>query len=56
MGNNGTNDQNIVKPGGWEFKKVKDGLDEAQVSSFISELTNQRDELAQRTDGNTMSR
>ena len=33
--------------GGHEFKRVKNGLDEAQVASFINELIKERDKLAQ---------
>jgi hypothetical protein len=35
---------------GHEFKRVKNGLDEAQVASFISELLKERDKLAQSQD------
>jgi hypothetical protein len=46
---------NIKKDGvvvleGREFKRVKNGLDEAQVESFIDELIKERDELAQSQD------
>ena len=37
----------VVVLGGREFKRVKNGLDEAQVASFIDELTKERDKLAQ---------
>jgi hypothetical protein len=36
--------------GGREFKRVKNGLDEAQVASFIDELIKERDKLAQSQD------
>ena len=36
--------------GGREFKRVKNGLDEAQVASFIDELTKERDKLAHSQD------
>ena len=36
--------------GGREFKRVKNGLDEAQVESFINELVKERDKLAQSQD------
>ncbi len=35
---------------GREFKRVKNGLDEAQVASFIDELIQERDRLAQSQD------
>ena len=37
----------VITLGGREFKRVKTGLDEAQVASFIDELIRDRDELAQ---------
>jgi len=40
----------VVVLGGHEFKRVKNGLDEAQVASFIDELTKERDKLAQSQD------
>lgn len=43
MGNN--SDESVIELGGYEFKKVKDGLDEAQVTSSINELISQRDEF-----------
>ena len=50
MGNNGAKDDkhNTFELGGCEFRRVKNGLDETQVTSFINELTSQRDTLAQR--------
>jgi F0F1-type ATP synthase membrane subunit b/b' len=39
---------NNVEFGGHEFRRVKNGLDEAQVTSFINELISQRDILIQR--------
>ncbi|HEX73894.1 MAG TPA: hypothetical protein G4N93_01935 [Dehalococcoidia bacterium] len=50
MGNNGAKDDkhNNIELGGCEFKRVKNGLDEAQVTSFINEIVNQRDTLVQR--------
>jgi len=50
MGNNGASDDkpNTIEVGGYEFRRVGNGLDEAQVTSFINELINQRDTLAQR--------
>ena len=49
MGKNGAKD-NVIDLGGWGFKRVKNGLDEAQVASIINELTGQREALIQRTD------
>jgi hypothetical protein len=46
MSNNPKKDGVIVL-GGREFKRVKNGLDEAQVASFIDELIEERDKLAQ---------
>jgi len=40
----------VVMLGGHEFKRVKNGLDEAQVASFIDELIKERDKLAQSQD------
>ena len=37
----------VVVLGGREFKRVKNGVDEVQVASFINELIEQRDELAE---------
>jgi len=37
----------VVMVGGREFKRVKNGLDEAEIKSFIDELIKERDELAQ---------
>jgi hypothetical protein len=37
----------VVVLEGREFKRVKNGLDETQVASFIDELIKQRDKLAQ---------
>jgi hypothetical protein len=48
MGNTAKDD--VIVLGGHEFKRVKNGLDEAQVTSFISELINERDKLAQSQD------
>jgi len=40
----------VVVLGGHEFKRVKNGLDEVQVTSVINELINERDKLAQSQD------
>jgi cell division septum initiation protein DivIVA len=40
----------VVVLGGHEFKRVKNGLDEAQVISFIDDLIKERDKLAQSQD------
>jgi hypothetical protein len=40
----------VVVLGGHEFKRVKNGLDEAQVTSVISDLVNERDKLTQSQD------
>jgi hypothetical protein len=42
--------EDVVVLGGREFKRVKNGLGEAQVASFIDELTKERDKLAQSQD------
>jgi hypothetical protein len=49
MSNNSKKDGVVVLEGR-EFKRVKNGLDEAQVASFIDELTKERAELAQSQD------
>jgi len=49
MSNNAKKD-GVVVLGGREFNQVKNGLDEAQVASFIDELTKERDKLAQSQD------
>ena len=46
MSNNAKKDDVIVL-GECEFNRVKNGLDEAQVASFINELIEERDKLAQ---------
>ena len=46
MSNNAKKDDVIVL-GGREFKRVKNGLDEAEVAFFIDELIEERDKLAQ---------
>jgi len=48
MGNIARDD--IVVMGGRELKRVKNGLDEAQVTAFIDELIKERDKLAQSQD------
>ena len=40
----------VVVLGGHEFKRVKSGLDEAQVASFVNGLIKERDKLAQSQD------
>jgi hypothetical protein len=40
----------VVVLAGHEFKRVKNGLDETQVASFIDELIDERDKLAQSHD------
>jgi len=37
----------VITLGGRDFKRVKNGVDEAQVGSFIDELIKERDELSQ---------
>lgn len=37
----------VITLGGREFKRVKNGVDEAQVATFIDELIKERDELRQ---------
>jgi len=49
MSNNAKKDGVVVLEGR-EFKRVKNGLDEAQVASFIEELIKERDVLAQSQD------
>ena len=51
MGKNGAKSQDdSIELAGWEIMKVKDGLDETQVTSLINELISQRDQLTQRTE------
>ena len=54
MGKNGAGDNGasggFIDLGGWELRRVKDGLDEAQVTSLVNELIGQRDTLSQRTE------
>ena len=40
----------VLVLGGHEFRRVKNGLDEAQVTSFINELIKERDKLAHSQD------
>lgn len=49
MDNNGTKD-NVVEVGGREFKVVRKGLDEDQVTAFIDALIGQRDGLTNERD------
>ena len=49
MSNNAKKDGVVVLEGR-EFKRVKNGLDEAQVATLIEELIKERDELAQSQD------
>jgi hypothetical protein len=49
MSNNAEKDGVVVLEGR-EFKRVKNGLDETQVASFIDELIKERDKLAQSQD------
>jgi len=44
---NTTKKDDVVVLDGCEFKRVKNGLDEAQIESFIDKLIKERDELAQ---------
>jgi hypothetical protein len=48
MGNTAKDD--VVVLGGREFKRIKNGLDEAQVASFLDELIKERDTLAKSQD------
>jgi hypothetical protein len=48
IGNNAKDD--VLMLGGHEFKRVKNGLDEAEVVSFINELIKERDKLAHSQD------
>jgi len=48
--NNNAKKDGVIVLGEREFKRVKNGLDEAQVASFIDELTKERDKLAQSQD------
>jgi hypothetical protein len=45
--NNNSKKDDVLVLGEREFKRVKNGLDEAQVASFIDELIKERDNLAQ---------
>lgn len=47
MANNGAKGD-VIELGGCEFRRIKNGLDEVQVASFINELVSQRDTLLQR--------
>jgi len=47
---NNTRKDDVVVLGGCEFKRVRNGLDESQVASFIDELTRERDKLARSQD------
>ena len=52
MGNNGAKEENsdLLKLHDWKIRRVKDGLDEAEVVDIISKLVDQRDQLIERTD------
>jgi len=45
--NNNPKKDGVIALGGREFNQVKNGLDEAQVASFIDEIIKERDKLAQ---------
>lgn len=47
MGNDNSNN-GYIELWGRDFKRVKDGLDEEQIVSFVNELINERDTLLQR--------
>jgi len=44
---NNSGKDGVVTLAGREFKRVKNGLDEAEIASFVDELIKERDELAQ---------
>lgn len=44
---NNSGKDGVVTLGGREFRRVKSGLDEAEVASFIDEIVRERDKLAQ---------
>jgi len=48
--NNTAKKDGVIVLGEHEFKRVKNGLDEAQVASFIEEVIKERDKLAQSQD------
>jgi len=48
--NNTAKKDGVIVLGEREFKRVKNGLDEAQVASFIDEVIKERDKLAQSQD------
>jgi vacuolar-type H+-ATPase subunit H len=54
MGKNGASENgdngDVVGLGEWELRRVKDGLDEAQVTAIINDLLSQRDALSQQTE------
>lgn len=45
-----TTKEDVIALGGHEFRRVKNGLDEAQVTAFITELISERDKIAQSQD------
>ena len=49
MGKNGDN-KNVIELWGHDFKRVRDGLDEGQVVSFVNELNGERDLLVRRVE------
>ena len=50
MGKNGASEENTINVGSFEFRRVKDGLDETQVAAIVSQLVSQRDDLSRRTE------
>jgi vacuolar-type H+-ATPase subunit H len=54
MGKNGASENgdngDVVGLGEWELRRVKDGLDEAQVTAIINDLLSQRDALSKQTE------
>ena len=55
MSNNSTKGANVVRLSGCEFRRVKNGLDEVEVTSFINELVTQRDTFMQRVEHQHLS-
>jgi hypothetical protein len=50
MSNTAKAKDDVIELGGREFKRVKNGLDEAEVASFIDELIKERNKLAKSQD------
>lgn len=50
MSKNGASEENTVHLSGFDIRRTKEGLDETQVATIISQLVSQKDDLSKRTE------